>query len=153
MFHDWWPWCFLLLLCAGCNASGGDAPQLVQVSGMVTRDGKPLPEATVAFHSQTPGQPSAFGRTDGEGRYTLTTSSSPGASPGAYQVTVSLLTDLKGQPIVSDPENGMDAQQLLLQGQARESIPPAYSDLQSTQLKIEVPAEGGELPEIPVSGS
>lgn len=151
MFPHRWSWCFLLLLCAGCNAAGSDDPELVEVSGLVTRDGKPVPEAIVTFHSPASGQPSAFGRTDAEGRYQLMTTSRPGAVPGNYRVTVSQLTDLKGKPIVADPENGMDAQQLLMQGQARESIPPAYSDLQNTQLKIEVPVAGGELPEIVLS--
>jgi hypothetical protein len=67
---------------AGC---GGD---LGRVSGVVTLDGKPLPEATVEFQPKL-GSPS-YGETDRNGRYELLyTPDRPGAEIGEHQVRIS----------------------------------------------------------------
>lgn len=50
----------------GCSSSG---PELGTVSGTVTLDGQPLPDATVTFMPET-GR-SSSGRTDPEGKYEL----------------------------------------------------------------------------------
>jgi hypothetical protein len=75
-----------LLLCAGC---GGGGPRLGSVSGVVTLDGKPVPNAFVTFTPEGPGRPSQA-KTDTQGRYELQFSTSrDGALIGAHQVRVS----------------------------------------------------------------
>ncbi len=58
-------------------------------SGTVTFDGKPVDGATVTFIPTEGKIQPATGRTDAQGKYSLTTfRSGDGAQPGAYQVTV-----------------------------------------------------------------
>ena len=59
----------LLLSLPSCGGSG-DRPELGQVSGKVTLDGKPLTGVAVVFQPDD-GRP-ATGRTDAEGEYELT---------------------------------------------------------------------------------
>jgi len=59
----------MLLGLSGC-AGSSDQPDLGQVSGTVTLDGKPLSNVVVVFQPDV-GRP-ASGRTDADGRYELT---------------------------------------------------------------------------------
>ncbi|EAQ81359.1 hypothetical protein DSM3645_23246 [Blastopirellula marina DSM 3645] len=69
----------------GCWQSGGE---LGQVTGTVTLDGKPLPEAMVSFYPEAGGR-SAHGVTDGAGQYLLRyTGSKDGAPLGPHLVKV-----------------------------------------------------------------
>lgn len=75
--------CGLLLLtgCGGPSNVGG-------VEGVVTLDGKPLPNAMVQFQPET-GRPSV-GMTDAEGRYQLQyTADAAGAALGRHTVCIS----------------------------------------------------------------
>ncbi len=87
-------WLSLLLLAAVIGCSNSPYP-LVPVSGVVTLDGQPLPNARVAFEPQSQGQgldvgPGSYGKTDTEGRYHLTTiDDRPGAVVGPHRVTIS----------------------------------------------------------------
>lgn len=58
----------LTLGCFGYRAS--DLPELGEVTGVVTLDGNPLPEATVSFQSTEAGR-MASGVTDDQGKYRL----------------------------------------------------------------------------------
>ncbi|MCA9012555.1 MAG: hypothetical protein KDB01_22545 [Planctomycetaceae bacterium] len=63
--------CAMALLCSfGCGR--GDIPELAPVTGTVTLDGVPFPNAIVYFHTQKEkgGRPAA-GTTDAEGKYEL----------------------------------------------------------------------------------
>jgi hypothetical protein len=71
------------LISVGCSRG----PKLVSASGTVEYQGKPVPGANVVFVPDAEGQP-ATGTTDDQGRFTLTTSGSPGARLGSYKVTV-----------------------------------------------------------------
>ncbi len=76
----------MLSLVVGCGESG---PELVDAQGIVTLDGKPLPNATVTF-SPTNGQGSpAYGVTDAMGHYTLNfTRDRSGVMPGNHDVMI-----------------------------------------------------------------
>jgi hypothetical protein len=75
----------LVLVLAGCSSS--DVP-LGAVSGRVTLDDKPLPDALVRFIPE-PGGRSSQGMTDADGRYTLDYSSrSEGALVGKAKVMI-----------------------------------------------------------------
>jgi hypothetical protein len=82
---------FLCALLAGC---GDGQSRLVPVSGIVTRDGKPLARALVEFEP-VPGRagdpsfnPSSAGTTDEEGRFRLDTRFGSGAVVGEHAVKI-----------------------------------------------------------------
>lgn len=78
-------WISLVALAlAGCGGSGN----LGRVSGKVTLDGQPVPEATLMFSPVAGGSPSA-GRTDESGQYELVYSrESKGAEIGQHRVQI-----------------------------------------------------------------
>lgn len=79
----------LTLFCVGC---GGD---MGRVSGTITLDGKPLPNAIVTFYPQGgDGGRASAGRTDDQGQYELTYSrSEKGAKVGEHLVTITTAVD------------------------------------------------------------
>lgn len=85
----------LFALAAGCGSS-----KVVPVSGRITVNGKPLPNASVTFApiggkgNAEPG-PSSAGKTDADGRYTLALvgQSGSGAVIGRHKVQVALLSE------------------------------------------------------------
>jgi hypothetical protein len=87
------PTLFFLLLLVGC---GEAAPyRLVNVEGLITLDGKPLPQAIVTFQPIAPAGsesagPGSAGRTDAEGRYVLETvrTDEPGAVVGPHRIII-----------------------------------------------------------------
>jgi hypothetical protein len=75
----------LALLLAGC---GGKSYKTALVSGLVTLDGEPLPNATVMFIPVADGAgkdslPSSIATTDPDGRYSLVLSIADKPNPGA----------------------------------------------------------------------
>src|SRR5512134_2265452 len=76
----------LMLAClSGCG--GPDHPEVGRVSGVVTLDGQPLPEATVMFQP-TEGRAS-IATTDSAGKYSLTyLDGVPGAKLGPHKVII-----------------------------------------------------------------
>jgi hypothetical protein len=104
----------------------------------VLLDGQPLPEARVVFQPVAqPGQehvgPDAYGVTDAEGRFSLTTIyDESGAAVGRNRVSISTL---QLQEDASDPDNGRKRQVL-----RQEQIPPRYNS--QTELYYEVLEEG-----------
>jgi hypothetical protein len=75
-----------VFVCAGCRDAG---PELGEVRGRVTLDGKPVPDAFVRFTPDFAGRPS-MARTDAEGYYELQFNpTSSGALVGQHQVRVS----------------------------------------------------------------
>lgn len=105
-----WPFCVLktagitaamLLVLATIGCGGGEDPT-VPVSGVVRFGGEPLAGVTVRFHPES-GQ-LAFGKTDDEGRFQLTTRSrNDGALPGRYAVTV---IEVEEPPTAKDGQQG-----------------------------------------------
>jgi hypothetical protein len=81
-----------LVLLAGCG--GPEHPEVGRVSGVVTLDGQPLPEATVMFQP-TEGRAS-IATTDSAGKYSLTyLDGVPGAKLGSH--TVIMRTEIPGE--------------------------------------------------------
>ncbi|MBI1312666.1 carboxypeptidase regulatory-like domain-containing protein [bacterium] len=95
-----------LALCVGCAASS-DAPELGEVSGVVTLDGQSVAQAEVAFTPEQ-GRPS-FATTDENGKYNLRYSAqTDGAVVGTHSVSISTERDQTGgegdQPLVPAQE-------------------------------------------------
>ncbi|MFI4851234.1 MAG: carboxypeptidase regulatory-like domain-containing protein [Gimesia chilikensis] len=77
--------CITILILSGCGQQAG--PDLATVTGTVTFDGKPVPNARVEF-SPSEGRPSV-GTTNAEGVYDLQFSiEKPGAMVGAHNVKI-----------------------------------------------------------------
>ncbi|MBN1588746.1 MAG: hypothetical protein JW888_04460 [Pirellulales bacterium] len=118
--------CVLVLLVAGCN-QGRELPPLVEVTGQVTLDEKPLSQGVVVFSPDaTQGNtgPMAAGAIDENGQYKVKTAGVDGAKPGWHTVTV------EGGNQGFGPNDA---------GQ-RVAVPRAYSDPGTSTLKKEVKA-------------
>jgi hypothetical protein len=77
-----------VLLVGGCNSE--KLPGLGRVTGTITIDGKPVPEAVVIFTPKEAGATASMGRTDSSGQYELYYSrGTKGAKIGAHNVSVS----------------------------------------------------------------
>jgi len=102
--------------------------QPAKVTGTVTLDGKPLAGATIVFRPQK-GRP-ASGVTDGQGRYSLSTSAKDdGALPGVYRVTIA--ADSQDPAKSNEPQSNRRAAD-------KPAIPARYSNPATTGLTTEV---------------
>ena len=102
--------------CVVMAVSGCGKPDFVSLSGVVTLDGQPLPDATVVC--QSPGRPLATARTDGDGEFNMETGTIEGIKPGEYAVTVTAFQKSK--------QTGKTIPKL--------STPKRYSDPDSSDL-------------------
>lgn len=81
-----------LSVVAGCGGGAEGGKPVFPVTGNVTMFGGALVDATIAFAPTVPGQPTAMGKTDKEGNFTLTTYEyGDGAAEGQYKVVISKL--------------------------------------------------------------
>jgi hypothetical protein len=120
-----------IVLSQGCFG-GRDVPELAQVTGTVTLDGKPLPQASVVYvpvaHGDQASRP-ANGVTDESGLYKLQYSTTQsGARPGKYQVSISTFRD-QGEDWSGNEVPG-----------APETVPSVYNS--ASTLTAEVKADG-----------
>jgi hypothetical protein len=90
--------CFALVGAVGCSSGG---PDIVPVSGKLTRNGKPVPFVTVYFQP-TSGRPS-LGNCDGEGRFKLGyTRDQDGAKVDTHSVYVVYFGEAAAGPAPAD---------------------------------------------------
>jgi hypothetical protein len=143
------PFCCVLFtilgtLIGGCNGSAVPTYKLVPVTGTVKLNGTPLADADVQFHYNgdmaPPGYMGSTGKTDPNGKYELTTNAQKGCVEGKFKVVISKYTDPQGNPVKADPATGVDIEQLKMQGQAVELLPPTYSSPDRTTLTADVTA-------------
>jgi hypothetical protein len=116
----------LAMLSLGCSQHDGYTELgLVDVSGTVTLDNKPLAGAKIAFEGDD--KRSAMGTTDSAGHYTLMyDSQTRGTTPGAKVVRITTVE-------VGEGGGGAEGSSV-----AKESIPPRYN--QKSELKADVSA-------------
>lgn len=139
------PWLFMIagiLVFPGCASKA----KIVPVSGVVTMDGMPLANADVQFQpmatdgNSNPGYGS-YGKTDAQGRYSLTISSqesqAPGAVAGIHKVSIASGTSDK---VTYDPKIGSPDGSSPKNKPAPEKIPTQYNSQSS--LTFEVPQTG-----------
>jgi hypothetical protein len=128
---------FLLCLVIGALLAGvvgcSSNAKVVPVSGTVTLDGKPLPNAHVAFQPVAEGASrnagsGSFGATDAAGHYTLNLADSgePGVAVGKHRVEISL----KAASDDRDPKLRPPSK----------TLPERYN--RRTELEFDVPAGG-----------
>jgi hypothetical protein len=135
----------------GCSAKPyqDQRPKVVPVHGVVRFNGKPLDGARVTF-SNTAAGISAYGVTDAEGKFTLTTfEPGDGAAPGHYQITVSKAVET-GRPTAKT------APPVFRSGGAphpRSLIPQKYGNLATSKLAADIAEAGNDEIVVELSGS
>lgn len=144
---------FLLAMVLGC---GDNRPTLVPIKGKLTLDGKPVPFKHVKFLpvNVTPGI-GGGGVTDKDGNFSLianrpgSVKDEAGVPPGAYSVVVvEPLYDPEAVAPSTKPEDGPAPAVGIPQPKktgAKVAIPANYGNAETTTLKVEVPANGGEI--------
>jgi hypothetical protein len=104
----------ILITMIGCKKDAA----VGKVTGTVTLDGKPLPNAQVVFHPENENELPPLGGTDSSGHYELFyTEKNAGAVPGVYTATVST-----GQSWNNIPE----------------TVPKKYLDKKTSELQFTV---------------
>lgn len=83
------------LLC-GCGGAPDDQPDLSKVTGRVTLDGKPVPQASVSFQPVS-GKRGASGSTDADGNFVLSYSKSTGCPLGEHVVEISTRREIQDE--------------------------------------------------------
>ena len=140
----------LAILCLaglGCSDSGAGGQRVPThpVTGKVTMNGGPLAGAMIAF-APTEGQPTAIGRSNDAGEYSLTTyDANDGAAKGAFNVTVMKVVAAAGAT-PADAGHGTNYQGVAHGGKAAKGatsdagnlVPPQYSNSEKTPLKFTV---------------
>ena len=130
----------LLLAAAGCGGGESAGPSL---TGTVTFNGQPLPDANLTFEPDGPGGATAYGRSDENGVYTVHTGRSlEGIAPGKYNVGVEAYTI---QPGMFDAagnyvENGQLA------------IPKSFTSPKTSGLFVVVTEAPDNTADIPIEG-
>ncbi|OWK43701.1 carboxypeptidase regulatory-like domain-containing protein [Fimbriiglobus ruber] len=125
----------LVVVSAGCGSSeGGQALDMVPVSGNITVNGNPTGNVELTFWPQadTKGQGGA-GSTDSTGRYEVASpQGKKGLPPGKYKVVASRRLNPDGSP--PDPKTPP------IESNARETLPSKYSDKLKTELFLTISA-------------
>src|SRR5262245_62445218 len=140
-----------LLIALTVSASAGcgiGSYTISTVSGRVTLDGKPLAKASVTFvpmatqGNQSPG-PTAQGKTDADGRYTLAVDPNrPGAVVGKCRIYITtIVPELMGK---TDPDRDAGGPRTLV----RDRVPEKYN--MRTELVFDVPPGGTEKADFPL---
>ncbi len=122
------------LLLTGCGGPTADYAKLglVEISGTVTLDGKPVEGAAVYFYE--PDERYCFGVTDAAGRYTaMLNSEKSGVTPGEKRVEITTASNPLGEAAALmeeiDPDEGGDGDE--------ELIPSAYNSASKLTVTIE----------------
>lgn len=109
---------------AGCN----DGPPMVSVTGLVTLDGNPVPDAAVVFEPTQSG-PIGAATTDSEGKFKLVTSTREGLIPGEYRASVT-----KYEMLGIDPNKPGDFTNAKMQW----VVPEKYSQMATSGLMYKI---------------
>jgi hypothetical protein len=125
---------FLIAL-AGCGSDTSHLPATVPAAGIVTLDGKPVPNAAVSFVAET-GTYHATALTDASGKFQLRAfQEKEGAVPGPYKVEVNQTVLGGGQDAGTDGE--------LTGLQVNFGLPQKYATVSTSGLTYTIP-EGGQ---------
>ena len=130
---------------AGCGDTGGDPnrPKTVRVTGVVTLDGIPVEGAQDAFNPEAADGQGAFGRTDAEGRYELTTfEAGDGAVAGAYIVTITKYESAPPAAEASEDEYVPPEAGQAKPKAPKNDLPSKYSQMHTSDLRAGVSEQG-----------
>lgn len=131
----WGSAAIIILFAAGCGGPKSDYSQLnlVQVTGTVTMNGRPLPNAVITFDA--PDGQFSYGLTNASGAYALQIDSQmKGVTPGDKVVRISTARRILGLNSSEEGEAGPVAEK-----SAREEVPARYNT--SSELNVTVSAD------------
>lgn len=137
---------FLLTGCTAENADSGPAkpPRRVPAKGVIRLDGKPLAGAVVTYLPMDDKGTLTVSDTLEDGSYELTFLTFPGGTaPGHYKVGVSYMLTPTGKIVTLGMRSALATPADVIN--AKELLPPKYSDLGRTVLSVDVPPEGGSF--------
>lgn len=139
--HRWATLFAVLLACETQIGCGSRTPDNVgKVSGRVTLEGQPLPEALVKFTPVKEGGSSALGRTDANGKYTLSYASGiAGAEVGENRVAIS--TYNAGNPD-GDPPRAKVLEKVPVKYNIRSDLIREVKAGENTPINFELKADG-----------
>ena len=126
--------CVLAILLAA-SAIGCFGPNAASVSGTVTLDGQALATANVSFYPDGGSGAPAYGQSDVNGRYSLSTGSDTGLAPGKY-VAVVVATKEPPQPYDA---KGSEIPPIPI-------TPAKYANVETSDLRIDVKAGKNDIP-------
>lgn len=129
----------LLIASGGCGRAA-NRPKTVKVTGVVLYNGQPVEGALVMLVATDPNGRGAVGKTDAQGKFTLTTfDPNDGAIPGIYNVAISK-TILEGEPPPENPQNtgGMEPDKRV----SKDLLPTRYKVAATSGLKAEIKEPG-----------
>lgn len=126
----------VVLAAVGCGGGSGPVP----VRGVVKLDGQPVANASVVFIPQAPGGREAYGSTDANGAFRLTTTKpDDGALPGKYKVVIQPPGSAGGSTPFDEPGKAPVA---VPKAPAGPRIPLKYTVAGQTPLTQDVPPRG-----------
>jgi len=125
--------CCWVIVLAGLISGCSNEPQLVPAGGTVTYQNKPVPGADVVFVPDAGGAP-VIGRTDEQGRFSLTTDGQPGAFAGSYQVAITAVRQIR--EVSAAEAVAMTSEQIYANHETL--IPIKYNNLITSGLKATV---------------
>lgn len=114
--------CIPLLLAAALIGCGDSGPELGEVEGVVTLDGKPLSNAVVTFSPQG-GGPNGIAKTGTDGKYQLMTAGKLGAVLGGHKVSIIVVPE-DPPPMESIPSDDPRYQERMNESSATYRPPP-----------------------------
>ncbi len=128
---------FAALLCALAvlPACGGGAIKTEGVTGVVTYNGEPLPNATVHFIPTDSTGSASYGKTNEKGEYKLQTllgAADAGTTPGKYKVKIDCVENYETGETFE--ENGEEKPEI----KVRSVIPEMYSNQDTSGLEADV---------------
>lgn len=147
--------CLTLLLffvagLSGCGSAATAARKSVfPASGTIKLNGAPLSDAVVTF-APTEGQPTAFGTTNADGKFTLTTYDlNDGAAAGNFKVVVTKTAEEgsasgsgEGGDHEAEAEAANKAHDAKGSDESLSLVPNAFSSFDTTTLTAEVKSTG-----------
>ena len=136
----------------GCGGSDEDYIKLVRVTGKITKNGKPMPNADVSFVPEAGNKDSTPGvdKTGPEGNYLVKFKGRSGVAPGKYKVFVSPAVEVggegQGERFKDDPMMFKIMQEA--QGAAKKGGGAAKKAGEKSEFDAEVPNEPGGTVEL-----
>ncbi|MDA7503729.1 carboxypeptidase-like regulatory domain-containing protein [Planctomicrobium sp.] len=130
----------MLMGCSGDKSP--DRPATTPTTGVVTYNGDPVEGATVTFKPGADGK-AAFGKTDGEGKFALTTfEGGDGAIPGSYTVAVTKMEVMESNAVSMDDPN---YDPTIEEPEPKSLLPAKYADAANSGLTATVGTEPGDV--------
>lgn len=137
--------CVMLLVISGCGGEKLNRPPVYKVRGKVTFQGKPVKGADITFMNRESNR-SAFGKTDENGEYQLTTfNANDGAVEGKHEVTIVDIPPIAPTAAIPDVESTdyqppKPGEELL--NKPKSALPQKYADPASSGLIAVVNKDG-----------